>query len=157
MKLIAHRGLINGPDVNLENRPEQIQQSLAAGYDCEIDFWCIEFPSHRRYYLGHDRPDYEVDWKFFSQDGLWIHAKNLAALHVLTHSEQKFNYFWHQKDDYTLTSQGYIWAYPGQPVTSNTIMVMPEMVDPTLKNTKNINCFGICSDWIELIKLDITK
>ena len=34
MKFIAHRGLTEGPDVNLENRPEQIEKSLKDGFEC---------------------------------------------------------------------------------------------------------------------------
>ena len=37
MKYIAHRGLTDGPDSELENRPDQILESLANGYHCEIE------------------------------------------------------------------------------------------------------------------------
>jgi hypothetical protein len=42
MKLIAHRGLFNGPDVNLENRPQQIETALSRGFDCEVDLWIVD-------------------------------------------------------------------------------------------------------------------
>lgn len=151
MIYIAHRGLIDGPDKKLENHPNQIRQSLDAGYDCEIDFWCLEFPSHRRYYLGHDRPDYEVEWDFFHQSGLWIHAKNVAALYVLTQSDKKLNYFWHQEDDFTLTSNGYLWTYPGKQLTDRSICVLPERFTPNLTEF-NENCFGVCSKYVNLMK-----
>ena len=38
----------------------------------------------------------------------------------------KFNFFWHQQDDFTLTNRGYIWTYPGKCITPMSIMVMPE-------------------------------
>lgn len=141
MKLIAHRGLINGPNKLLENHPFQIASSINYGYDCEIDLWMVE----HTLYLGHDYPKYIITREFLEQGGLWIHAKNLDALHWLL--DTPFNYFWHQEDQYTLTSHRYIWAYPGCPVTSQSVQVMPETSDPTLNNLDK-NCYGICSDWI---------
>ena len=78
MKLIAHRGLVNGPDSNLENLPGQILLSLQAGYDCEIDVHLI----NNELYLGHDAPTYKitVDFLLKNQDKLWIHCKNMDAL-----------------------------------------------------------------------------
>jgi len=143
MKLIAHRGLIAGPDSNLENSPDQITRALTAGYDCEVDLRVID----GKLYLGHDQADYEIPESFLKQSGLWIHCKNVAALDFC-HDDINLNYFWHNTDDYTLTSRGYVWAYPGRELTKWSIMVMPEWEDPTLTNTINVNCFGICSDYV---------
>ena len=145
MKLIAHRGLTNGPDVNLENRPEQIELALSQGFDCEIDFWVV----NSEFYLGHDRPDYPINKEFLSKSGLWIHTKNLAALRWLT--DTSLCYFWHQKDDFVLTSNNFIWTYPGKELTRRSISVLPERHDPELKNI-DINCYGICSDFVEAIR-----
>jgi hypothetical protein len=146
MKIIAHRGLLGGPNRNLENVPGQILLSLEAGYDCEIDVRLID----GKWMLGHDNPDFEVPFEFLEQPGLWIHAKNLEALHQL--SKTNLVYFWHQNDDYVITSNGYIWAYPGKPLTTRSVMVLPEWQDNTLKNVFNVNCFGICSDYPDKIK-----
>jgi hypothetical protein len=142
MKLIAHRGLINGPEKEFENKPAQIETALDMGFDCEIDVWFKD----GEWWLGHDDPTYLVDFKFLEQPGLWIHAKNLPALHILG-EDPKLNFFWHQEDDFTLTSQGYIWTYPGKLLTDRSISVMPEWNDPNFNNL-NFNCFGICSDYI---------
>lgn len=147
MKLIAHRGLINGPDSTLENKPSQVDLALSLGYDAEIDLWAIA----DRYYLGHDAPVYEVDWQFLEQPGLWIHAKNVDALYVLG-ADSKLNFFWHENDAHTLTSQGYIWTYPNRPLTKHSIMLMPEWHDTTLDNTQGADCYGICSDWVQIIR-----
>jgi hypothetical protein len=56
--------------------------------------------------------------------------------------------FWHQKDDVTLTSQGYIWAYPGKQPLKNSIAVLPER-----NNDDTSQCSGICSDVIEKYKI----
>jgi hypothetical protein len=147
MIYIAHRGLFGGPDVDLENRPEQIELALSKGYHAEIDVWF----SDNRWYLGHDFPDYEIRYEFLEQPNLWIHAKNLDALRVLRLND-KLNYFWHQSDDYIVTSKGNIWTQPGRPLSKDNIMVMPESIDKTLSNTLDVNCLAICSDYVELIK-----
>jgi hypothetical protein len=145
MKLIAHRGLLNGPDVNLENRPEQIELALSRGFDCEVDLWVV----NSEFYLGHDRPDYAIDKKFLDKFGLWIHAKNLAALRWLT--DTSLWYFWHEEDNYTLTSNKFIWTYPNRELTQRSIAVLPELHDPEFKNLPT-NCFAICSDYVEKIQ-----
>ncbi len=38
MKLISHRGNLNGPS-DLENHPDQIKKVLKLGLNCEIDLW----------------------------------------------------------------------------------------------------------------------
>lgn len=145
MKLIAHRGLTNGPDSNLENRPEQIKLALSQGFDCEIDLWVI----NSEFYLGHDRPDYAVDKEFLDHFGLWIHAKNLAALRWLTDTSLYF--FWHENDKFTLTSNKFIWTFPGNELTQRSIAVLPEWHDSEFKNLPT-NCYGICSDYVVKIK-----
>jgi len=147
MKLIAHRGLTHGPDLDLENHPDQIIKSLAHGFDCEVDVWYVS----EQWYLGHDYPKYQILDNFLNRPGLWIHAKNLDALLKL----QEYNnlhYFWHQTDHYTLTSQGIIWTYPGYLLTKNSIMVMPEWHDSSFASLKNANCLGICSDFVSDIR-----
>ena len=42
MKLISHRGNINGPNKTEENSPEHILNAINNGYDVEIDVWFID-------------------------------------------------------------------------------------------------------------------
>ena len=58
------------------------------------------------------------------------------------------HYFWHQKDDITLTSKGYICAYPGKQPIKNSIAVLPELYNDDLGV-----CKGVCSDNILKIKI----
>jgi hypothetical protein len=102
-------------------------------------------------YLGHDSPTWQVDRAFLQNDKFWIHAKNLDALQWLATQDYQFNYFWHESDQYTLTSKQFIWAYPGMSLTKNCIMVMPEFIDPLLAATKSVDCYAICSDYIDNI------
>jgi hypothetical protein len=146
MILIAHRGNINGPDPLNENKQETITNCINKGYSVEIDVRRV----NNELYLGHDNPDYKVDLEFLLKykDYLWIHCKNLEALTYLT--PLGLTTFSHDKDDYVLTSKGFIWAYPGKEVNENCICVMPEW-EGDIK-TFNKECFGVCSDYVDSIK-----
>ena len=63
-----------------------------------------------------------------------------------------FNYFWHQNDDYTLTSKNNIWSYPGKIYTNNNVIVMPEWYNRNWDTLKVVNCYGICTDYPEKLK-----
>jgi len=146
MRFIAHRGNINGPNTDLENNPRYIIQAIEKGFDVEIDVWKTD-----ALYLGHDGPDHKIELKFLlnHKDHLWCHAKNIKSLEFLI--DQGLNTFWHQTDDFTITSDGHIWAYPGK--MANGILVMPENIFDTeflIKNEDNIK--GICSDFIKQYK-----
>lgn len=141
MIFISHRGNINGKCPDKENDPKYILQAVRKGYECEIDVWSVK----DRLYLGHDEPQYEVNLKFLQNDKFWCHAKNLVALeYMLFHG---VHCFWHQEDDYTITSKGIIWTYPGKKLIKSAIYVMPERQTENLR--LEVKCAGICSDFIE--------
>jgi hypothetical protein len=142
---IAHRGNINGINKGRENTVEYILEAINKGFDCEIDVRYID----NKLYLGHDTPDYEINLAFLLNNSskLWVHCKNLEALNYLI-DYKELNIFWHQNDDYTITSKGYIWAYPHKETLNNCIIVMPEWHNYVDLNS---NCKGICSDFVESI------
>ena len=142
-KFIAHRGNLYGPDIKNENKIDYILNSIEKGFDCEIDIRYI----NNTLYLGHDNPDYIVDISFLKNNSnkLWIHCKNVDALEYLI-KYKELNIFWHQNDDYVLTSKDYIWSYPGKEITQNSVVVMPE-INNFKMNTLN-NFYGICSDYV---------
>jgi hypothetical protein len=144
MKLIAHRGNINGRFELYENEPTYIDLAIKKGYDVEVDVWYVD----KILYLGHDKPDYSVDFRWFCDriGKLWIHCKNLEAISFFNSNFESypFNYFWHDNDDVTLTSFNYIWAYPGKQPIKNSIAVLPEIHEDDVSN-----CIGICSDYVE--------
>jgi len=149
MILIAHRGLYEGWNEELENRPEQLLAALAEGFDAETDVRYID----GKWWLGHDEPTYEVDEDFILTNGLWLHAKNLAALTRLC--ARGANYFWHQGDDYTITSKGWIWAYPGQPLSEHSIRNQPEWKKGWFDRSVRVqdeDYAGVCSKFVKLIR-----
>ena len=138
MILISHRGNTNGKHPSSENNPGYIDEAIGFGFDVEIDVWMVEGVL----LLGHDEPQYGITQQWLNEraDKLWIHCKNIEAVewfYVL----KSFNYFWHQEDTITLTSKGYIWAYPGKQPIKDSIAVMPEIYKDNLTV-----CKGICSD-----------
>lgn len=151
MKFIAHRGNISGANPLEENKPEYIDVAIQSGFDVEVDVRLL----NNKFYLGHDEPQYHVPmtWLVSNRNSLWIHCKDLNSLNVLSNSPIDFNYFWHQNDNYSLTSKKYIWTYPGKKYSENCVVVMPES-NPNIDFNvlKLYNCFGICSDYVELIK-----
>ena len=141
MIYISHRGNISGPNEKFENKIEYVQNALDKGYEVEVD---VRFENDK-FFLGHDVNQFEVNENFLLNKKIWCHAKTKDALSAL--EKIKAHYFWHQEDDYTITSKGFVWTYPGKSLLTNSICVLPEIV-----NYKEINCLGICSDYIERYK-----
>ena len=152
MIYIAHRGLIFGPDYEKENKETTIDIALINGFDVELDLWVVD----KKLYLGHDiERTVKISFDFITErkNNLWIHAKNSEALSFLSKLDEKLDlhFFWHQEDDYTLTSKNIPWIYPGRDIISNGILVMPEMVMEVNKIFKD-SAIGVCSDYVSAIR-----
>lgn len=145
MILIAHRGNTNGPTIH-ENQPLYLLEAIESGYDVEIDVWFIG----GRLWSGHDKAEYLIDNKFVESiyEKAWFHCKNIAAAQFLSMSQLPINYFWHESDEYTITSSGLIWANVGHPGGLNTVCVLPEKTDLVMERS----WYGICSDYVDEIK-----
>lgn len=150
MRLISHRGNINGKNELLENSPSYIDIAIKEGYDVEIDLWI----DNDEFYLGHDEPTYPItlNWLVDRSLKLWVHCKDLKTIEELKRLEDEnglrnINYFYHQTDDVTMTSEGILWVYPGKQPIQYSVAVLPET------NKDDVSkCYGICSDIIETYK-----
>ena len=151
MKIIAHRGNINGPAPREENTLTQITKCLDLGLDVEIDIRV----KNNTAWLGHDNYKEKISEDFLQKfrGSLWIHCKNVEALNFFKTKNLSYNYFWHDKDSYTLTSKLFIWSYPGNKLLSNCISVMPEwnMQISLIKNLMSQDIAGICTDYPSLL------
>ena len=144
MRVISHRGNIDGPKPLLENSIQYIINATKQGYDVEIDVWYID----NKLYLGHDKPQYSVPLYFLksNRDKFWCHAKNIEALEFMMN--ENIHCFWHQADDVTVTSKGYIWTHSDTDVyTEKSIACWIDAIGDQPNNV-----FGICSDYCSLIK-----
>lgn len=137
---ISHRGNTSGPIKDLENRPEYLLNAISLGFEVEVDVWVLDGIM----YFGHDTAQYIVEPSIFYRlvNHSWFHCKNIEALHHFINMHPTSRFFWHQQDDYTLTSNGYIWAYPGKEITNKTIIV-------DLEGFRDVTgAFGLCSDFL---------
>jgi hypothetical protein len=148
---IAHRGNVNGPNKERENKVDYILEALNMGYDCEIDVWKLE----ESLFLGHDGPETPIEYSFLhnNKERFWIHCKNSTAFSDLI--SKGFHCFFHDKDTYTLTSRCYIWGNIDSDIIPHMICVMPEKykdwnANITVNTIKESGCIGVCSDYISL-------
>lgn len=138
MKIISHRGNLNGKNKKYENNPSHISDLLKNNLNVEVDVWVL----NKKIYLGHDKAQYLIKKDFLLNNNLWCHAKNLNALLYMKKINVK-NFFWHQNDFFTLTSSGYIWTFPKNETTKKSIIVD---LEENWKE-KKYNAFGVCVDY----------
>jgi hypothetical protein len=140
--VIRHRNRYSGPSED-DNNPYYINSAILEGYHVEIDLHY----KNGQLYLGHDYGKYKIDLDFLvsRKKNLWIHAKTPQTLEYLTHTCSSLNYFYHNNDDYALTSQKFIWCHPRvKYIPKNGIKL-----DFSIKPDYNISCAGICVDYIK--------
>lgn len=140
IKLIAHRGNINGRQPDRENHPDYIHDAVLAGFDVEVDLWKIG----EQLFLGHDKPRHEVDFAFLLRkaDRLWIHAKDLQALELVG-LDPRFNAFCHVNDPRTLTTKGQVWTRSSEEdYDANCILLRLEY-----SAMEQPDCFGVCTNF----------
>lgn len=140
--LISHRGNLTGSNKDLENNPSYIENAINLGFDVEVDVYFKK----NQLFLGHDEPIFKIDVTFLKNKKIWCHAKNIESLDYLLNFND-IHVFWHQNDDFTLTSRGYIWTYPGKYVTNKSILVLDKKI-----SKQNLPvCMGICSDYVSYL------
>lgn len=144
MKIISHRANLNGLDKKTENSFKSIEIALKYGFDVEIDVWF----KNKKWYLGHDEPKYLISEKFLENKKFWCHAKNLDGLYLMS-KNKNIHCFWHQNDDFTLTSKGFIWTYPHKLTTLKSVLVLQRK---EIINFSKNKLYAICTDYPLLYK-----
>ena len=137
MKLISHRGNINGPNPEMENDPRYVENTLAKGFSVEVDVWNKGLD----FYLGHDKPQYQVSKLFLRHRAVWGHAKTIETFEKLI--EIGAHCFSHDQDEVALTTKGYFWSGWGNQLTKKSICVMPPQNEELPSYIA-----GVCSDYI---------
>ena len=143
MKLISHRGNLNGPNTEMENNPKYVEEAILRGYDVEIDVRVKD----GKLYLGHDEPQYplDIDWLEINRLIIWIHCRDIEIMSKFIEIDPRGNeahFFWHDNNKISLTNKGYMWCSPGEIVPGGIVYQPIE--------TDNIDGFyGVCSDNIE--------
>jgi hypothetical protein len=126
---IAHRGLLDGPNTSLENCPDTIETNVKNKRVSECDVWF----ENGRYYLGHDKPVYIIEWEWIieKKDYLLIHAKNCFTFNEMKRRNDTeaigLDIFYHTDEEIILTTMGKCIVYPGVNVLDDCMSMMPEM------------------------------
>jgi len=150
MKIISHRGNINGPIPKKENRPSYIDSAIQLGYEVEIDLRVI----NNEFWLGHDEPQYKIEllWMRLRKEKLWFHCKDMESALMLASLDDDFKYFCHSSEPYVCTSHKYLWIHD---LTSgiNDKCIIPLLSKDDIMNYKNNKPYAICTDFVNTITL----
>jgi len=146
VKIISHRGNLNGPNPNEENKFEYLLKAFQLGYIVELDLWKV----NGKLYLGHDSPQYELDETIFINSKLLnnslIHCKNSDSLKYMISLNLNLECFAHQEDDYAFTNKGTLLIHPNtKDVIKEGIIMMPERGSFTENDIKNV--YALCTDY----------
>lgn len=137
--IISHRGNINGK-TSEENSVNYIRKALEHQFidSVEIDVWFY----NNSWWLGHDKPTYEINFDFIFHPRLLIHTKNLEAFSKLT--KESIHYFWHQDDEYTLTSFSIPIVHPKAKSIPDAIIMDHDL--SIFSKQDYLNSYAICTD-----------
>jgi len=150
MELIAHRGNIFGPQPEIENSPEYIDEAIRQLYKAEIDLWSVR----GELFLGHDSPIYliDFDYLFDRRDFIYVHLKgrfeegNACLINDL-------NWFKHHDERFVFTNFGDKWYFPSAEIMSDGVNLMPEYSSTVeLFISKMNRDVRVCSDYVGEIK-----
>lgn len=149
MKIISHRGNINGLVPEKENRPSYIDSAIQLGYDVEVDLRI----NNNEFWLGHDEAQYRVElsWMSLRKDKIWFHCKDIESALVLANLDQYYQFFCHSQDPYVCTNNGYFWVHD---LTGkiNDKCIIPLLSKEDIEKYNNNRPYAICTDFVNDIK-----
>lgn len=150
MKIISHRGNLEGPNLEYENTKEYIDIALEKNFDVEIDLWNVE----NEYFLGHNKADYKVslEWLEKRKENLWIHTKNFNAFESLLEINRNFIFFYYTSEPLVLVSNGKIWTHSPKKIVNPKNCIIPLLGKTGLGKSNVKNWFGVCTDFPILLK-----
>jgi hypothetical protein len=146
MIIYAHRGNLDGPEENNENRPSQIERALEAGFYAEVDIR----RSYSGFWFGHDGADYRVedDWINERRDRLLLHVKDFETLQYIADRRLAWHFICHASDPYTITSRSHVWLHDIRKLVPDDRTVVPLLSLEQLRAYPYIKVVGgICTDY----------
>lgn len=155
MRIISHRGNLNGPDPDNENTFDAIEYALERGFDVEIDIWA----SGDKFWLGHDKAQTTISlgkiYEWSEIQDVYVHCKNIRALQLFCELDLKGRHifpFFHDVDQCILLSNNYIWVHPKwiESVDINYTSKCIAVVADAKTSFKNWG--GICTDYPESVR-----
>jgi hypothetical protein len=145
MKIISHRGNINGPVVEKENRPSYIDCAIQLGYDVEVDLRLI----NNEFWLGHDEAQYriELSWMELRKDKIWYHCKDIYSALKLAKLDNEYQYFCHSIESFVCTSNGYIWVHDLENKIDDKCII-PLISKEDIQQYNGYKPFAVCTDFV---------
>lgn len=182
MRIISHRGNINGPDPKLENKWDSIFHAAEMGFDVEFDMWYEHYENN--FFLGHDGPDINQHMDLekvlelirYSGHGtrFYIHCKSTETLIALLNfwpfenDDPNIQPFFHDVDDCIVVGKS-VWVHPKteflalapyNTLKKNTILVLPRLGElQTSTEYSNIQAYdksknieAVCTDYPKMVR-----
>ena len=147
-KIISHRGNINGPVPEKENKPSYIDCAIQLGFEVEVDIRYI----NNEFWLGHDEPQYKIElsWINLRKDKLWFHCKDQESSIKLIELNDGYKFFCHKSDDYVLTSTGHMWVHNLDSKIS-VKCIIPLLSEHDISHYNNSTPGFVCTDFVNNI------
>lgn len=112
MKLISHRGNLNGIEPDKENTLEAIDKCLSFGFDVMVDVWY----DNSNWFLGTLGPSIPVSWTMLNslKNNLWMNARTVETF-LLLKEKLNFKTFFNANGTFgALTSDDVFWLSPSK-------------------------------------------
>lgn len=155
MKIISHRGNLDGPNPAQENKIAYIDKAIDAGYHVEIDIRVKD----GYLYTGHDFPQHRVPYGELAHRKryLWVHCKDIESFFYAP----DFKCFCHTNDPYVLVTpgsypayNGWVWVHDLELELTN-LSIIPLLSKEDIDNfdlNRAKKIFGICTDYPNYLK-----
>ena len=115
MKLISHRGNIDGAVPQQENIPNKIIE-VSKNFRVEVDVWMID----GQLYLGHDKKNEAVNINFLKKFNCLVHCKNIEGFEFMS-KEKKVESFYQSDELIIITSFGNYLYHSSAALNKNSI------------------------------------
>jgi hypothetical protein len=145
--LISNKGNINGIVPERENSIQYVQEALDLGFLVVVDVFLI---GQNQVATGCEVPQYSTTVEFLKNTNIICRAQSIECLEFLLSNQ--VHCFYHKHDRCSLTNGGLLWTRPGSNITKSCVFNLPEIIMPDVTTIKDIECVGICSNFIKLIK-----
>jgi hypothetical protein len=145
MKIISHRGNLTGPNKSRENSPDYIEEAMTNGYDVEVDLRMKGVDL----YLGHDEPQYSItkSWITDRKKMLWVHTKDKESLLYMVHEIPDAQFFYHERERYTIVSNGLVWAHDFSLKLTDKCIV-PTLSLDEIEKYNGRGVYALCTDYV---------
>tara|TARA_R110000772_G_scaffold249530_1_gene363778 strand:- start:18401 stop:18871 length:471 start_codon:yes stop_codon:yes gene_type:complete len=148
VKLISNKGNTEGSYADKENTPDYVLDALKKGYNVKIDIWLDD--GQLRLYTN--KPDAKISEMFLCNQYmfLWIQCKNIESFQYLMMYKSFLNFFYNEIDNFSLTSQRYIWTKAqGSDKLGVRSVIECNSAKEYAKEIKDQSIYGVCSNNFE--------